>query len=67
MFITLKAVAVGLFFGGLTGLVTKHCRFLTRSPIQETFFMMMQALLSYYIGESLKASGVTALIVCAIM
>ena len=67
LYITLKGLAVGMLFGIITGLVTKYYRSLTRSPIQETFFMMMMAIQSYYVGEVLKASGVTSLIACAVM
>ena len=67
LYITAKALLVGLTFGFLTGLVTKYFRFMTRSPIQETFFILLMGLMAYYIGEELEASGVTSLIVCTIM
>ena len=66
-YITLKALLVGLTFGFLTGLITKHFRYITKSPIQETFFILVMGLMAYYMGEELKASGVTSLIVCTIM
>ena len=65
--ITLKALLVGLTFGFLTGLITKYFRFMTKSPIQETFFILLMGLMAYYIGEELEASGVTSLIVCTIL
>ena len=67
LWISVKALSVGLLFGILSGLVTKYFRFITRSPIQETFFMMLMSLISYYVGEELKASGVTSLIVTAVL
>ena len=65
--ITLKALLVGLAFGILTGLVTKYFRFMTKSPIQETFFIILMGLMAYYVGEELEASGVTSLIVCCLL
>ena len=67
LYITVKALLVGLIFGTSTSLVTKYCRFMTRSPIQETFFIILMGLMAYYVGEELEASGVTSLIVCAIL
>ena len=67
LYVTLKGILVGMLFGIITGLVTKYYRSLTRSPIQETFFMMMMAIQSYYVGEVVYASGVTSIIVCAVM
>ena len=67
LWITVKALLVGFFFGMITCLATKYLRFLTRNPIQETFFMMLMALLAYYVGEILYASGVSALILCAVL
>ena len=67
MFITSKALLVGALCGFLCGLATKHFRFLTRSPIQETYFMFLMALMAYYVGEGLGASGVTSLIFCAVL
>ena len=67
LYITAKALLVGLTFGILTGLATKYFRFMTRSPIQETFFILLMGLMAYYLGEELEASGVTSLIVCTIM
>ena len=65
--ITLKALLVGLALGILSGLVTKYFRFMTKSPIQETFFIILMGLMAYYIGEELEASGVTSLIVCCLL
>ena len=67
LYITVKALLVGFTFGFISGLLTKYCRFLTKSPIHETFFIIMMGLMAYYIGEELEASGVTSLIVCSII
>ena len=67
LYITAKALLVGLAFGVLTSIVTKYFRFMTKSPIQETFFIVLMGLMAYYIGEELEASGVTSLIICTIM
>ena len=66
-YIMFKALLVGFVFGIISSLLTKYCRFMTKSPIQETVFILFMGLMAYYTGEELKASGVTSLIVCAII
>ena len=58
---------IGAICGILTGLITKHFRFLTRSSIHETFTMFLLGILSYYIADILKMSGIIAIIVTAVM
>ena len=67
IFVTLKSILVGFAFGILSGLLTKYCRFLDKSPIHETFLIIMLGLMAYYVGEAFEASGVTSLIVCSIL
>ena len=58
---------IGGIAGILTGLITKYCRFVTRSSIHETFVMFLLAMLSYYLADLLKMSGIIAIIVCSVM
>ena len=58
---------IGAICGILTGLITKHCRFLTRSSIHETFTMFLFGMISYYISDLLKMSGIISIIVTAVM
>ena len=67
IYITLKSLLIGITFGILSGLLTKYCRFLDKSPIHETFLIFMISLLSYFVAEEFEASGVTSLIACAIL
>ena len=64
------AIASGLigFTGGvITGLMTKHMRFLTRNSVHETFLLITIAFLSYYVADLLKMSGIISIIVTSVM
>lgn len=65
--LTFVSTLVGVFFGVLTGIITKYCRFLTRSSIHETFIMFLFGIISYYISDLLKMSGIISIIVTAVM
>ena len=66
-YLSFISTLIGVFFGILTGLLTKHCRFLTRSSIHETFTLILFGILSYYISDLLKMSGIISIIVTAVM
>ena len=65
--LSIVSTLIGVFFGMLTGLLTKHARFLTRSSIHETFTLILFGVLSYYIADLLKMSGIISIIVTAVM
>jgi len=68
-FLTLSTVSalIGVSFGFLTGLVTKHCRFLTRNAVPETLALILFAFMSYYVADMFKYSGIISIIVTAVM
>ena len=53
--------------GIISGLMTKHFRFLTRNSIHETFVLAVIAFLSYYIADLFEMSGIISIIVTAMM
>ena len=61
------SIMIGAFYGGLSALVFKHFRFMTHSPMTETFTLLMLGILSYYTGESTHQSGILSIIVTAVM
>ena len=66
-FLSIVSTLIGAIFGILTGVITKYCRFLTRSSIHETFTMFLFGAISYYISDLLKMSGIISIIVTAVM
>ena len=66
-YLSLVSALIGLFGGLLSGLMTKHFRFLTRNSVHETFLLIMIAFLSYYIADLLKMSGIISIIVTSVM
>ena len=67
LFLSIVSTLIGAIFGILTGIITKYCRFLTRSSIHETFTMFLCGIMSYYISDILKMSGIISIIVTAVM
>ena len=65
--LSIVSTLIGFFFGALTGIITKYCRFLTRSSIHETFIMFLFGMISYYISDLVKMSGIISIIVTAVM
>ena len=58
---------IGFVFGLGSGLVTKHCRFVTRNATHETFLLLIFAAFSYFTADLLKMSGIISIIVTAVM
>lgn len=61
------SIAVGLVFGLLASLMTKHFRFISHSAINESALFFSAALVSYYVGELLGMSAIVALLTTSIM
>lgn len=53
--------------GFLTSFVFKHCRFLTVNAITETFLIFCFSLITYYVGDLIKLSGIISLLACGII
>ena len=67
LYLSLVSAVIGLVGGLLSGLVTKHFRFLTRNSVHETFFLITIAFLSYYLADLLEMSGIISIIVTSVM
>ena len=66
-YLSLVSGLIGLVGGLVSGLVTKHCRFLTRNSVHETFFLVVIAFLAYYLADLLHMSGIISIIVTSVM
>ena len=67
LYLSLVSAIIGLVGGLLSGLVTKHFRFLTRNSVHETFFLATIAFLSYYLADLFEMSGIISIIVTSVM
>ena len=67
LYLSLVSAVIGLVGGLLSGLVTKHFRFLTRNSVHETFFLITIAFLSYYLADLFEMSGIISIIVTSVM
>lgn len=65
--LSLVSALIGLAGGLISGLMTKHFRFLTRNSVHETFLLITIAFLTYYIADLLKMSGIISIIVTSVM
>ena len=67
------SIAVGLVFGIGLSLLFKHVRFLTATPIIETFLIFAFSYVSYFtsslikLPNGLEMSGIISLLTCAIV
>lgn len=67
LLLSLVSGLIGLVGGIISGLMTKHFKFLTRNSIHETFLLLTIAFLSYYIADLFEMSGIISIIVTAVM
>jgi NhaP-type Na+/H+ or K+/H+ antiporter len=67
------SIAVGLIFGICLALIFKHVRFLTSTPIVETFMIFGGCYVSYFVSDLIKLpnglemSGIISLLTCGIV
>jgi len=66
------SILMGLIFGMILALLFKHVRFLTATPIIETFLIFAFCYSSYFVTSlivinGLEMSGIIALLTCAII
>ena len=66
-YLSLVSGLIGLAGGLLSGLMTKHLRFMTRNSIHETFLLITIAFLTYYLADLFKMSGIISIIVTSVM
>ena len=67
------SIAVGLIYGVVLALIFKHVRFLTATPIIETFMIFAFCYISYFtstlitLPNGLEMSGIISLLTCSIV
>lgn len=67
------SITIGLIYGIGLSLLFKHVRFLTATPMIETFFIFSFAYCSYFtstlitLPNGLEMSGIISLLTCAIV
>lgn len=72
MLLGVVSIGIGLIFGFVLALVFKHIRFLTISPMVETFIIFSTCYISYFTSSLLKInglemSGIISLLTCSIV
>lgn len=65
--LSLTSGMIGMAGGILSGLMTKHFRYITRNSIHETFLLITIAFLTYYIADVFEMSGIISIIVTSVM
>ena len=65
--LTFFSVLIGVVFGVIPSLLTKHWRFLSHSAIIETSLLLCFAMCSYYVSELFDMSGIVTLLCCALV
>lgn len=65
--ITICSVFIGLAFGVICTLMTKHLRFISQSAVFESTLLISWALCGYMLSEMLHLSAICSLLVSAIV
>ena len=65
--LSVLSLSIGLFYGGLSAFILKHFRALTKDSVAECIFLFSFGYLCYVTAETLKQSGIIALLTCGIM
>lgn len=65
--LSIFSVVLGMITGFLVSFVLKKCRFFSHSAVHETFFLASTAMFTYYLSEVMGQSGITSLVVCALV
>ena len=66
-FLSFVSAFIGFVGGVISGLMTKHLKFMTRNSVHETFFLAIIAFISYYVADVFKMSGIISIIVTSVM
>jgi NhaP-type Na+/H+ or K+/H+ antiporter len=61
------SLIIGIMFGIIGSLLLKSIVHIHQSAVIESFTLFLVALVAYYLGDFVEASGVAALIICAVM
>lgn len=61
------SVLIGIIFGFAMTYLLKKCRSVSHSAVHETFLIFCNTMLTYFISDLLKQSGITSLVACAII
>ena len=65
--LSLESIGIGLVFGLIPTLMTKHCRFHSHSAIVESSLLMCFAMMSYFLADMFEKSGIVALLACTMI
>jgi len=67
IWLSFRSILIGLGFGLLPTLMTKHFRFLSHSSIFEASILISFAMMSYFLSDLWKLSGIVSLLVCTLV
>lgn len=65
--LALFSLSIGILFGAFSAMILKYTRMLTKDAVAECIFLFSFGYLCYVSAETLKQSGIIALLTCGIM
>lgn len=65
--LSFESILIGLFFGLVPTLMTKHCRYHSHSAIIESSLLICFAMMSYFLSEMLEFSAIASLLVTTLV
>ena len=67
LWLSTKSILIGLTFGLIPTLMTKHFRFLTHSSIIESSMYFSFAMMPYFLADMFELSGIVSLLVTTLV
>jgi NhaP-type Na+/H+ or K+/H+ antiporter len=66
-YVWIVSLVIGIVFGVIGSILLKSIVHIHQSAVIESFTLFLVALIAYYLGDLVEASGVVALIICAVI
>ena len=65
--LSVVSIAIGIAFGVLSAVFTKYLRHISHSAVSESSLLILIAMISYFISETIHMSGIVTLLTCSIV
>jgi len=65
--LSVVSILIGIALGVLSALITKYLRFISHSAVSESSLLILIAMISYFISETIHMSGIVTLLTCSIV
>ena len=64
--LAIVSILLGIAMGMLSAIMTKYFRMISHSAVSESAFLILAAMMSYFISETIHMSGIVTLLVTSV-